>query len=445
MSYYVFFSYTHHDDNAYLQRFLTNLTDQIGKYVTLKEGEQIVFFDKKNMSRGDKWDDVVVDALQTSKVMVCVYSPNYFAREYCGREWQIFQQRRELYRQTRLASGERGVPVPPLIKPVVWIPFVTPPSVIPQGINEAVAKTQYLRGDSEEEFNKAGLDQVLRSHGKSYKPYVDYVDGLAREILAHAAQYDMPALREVEPLDKVPSAFFIESGAGDSALPRQFTLSNRNHVRFVFVAADPANFGSSRSPEAYKDRGRGDWRPFFPDETIRIFPFVQLAVSQSLEFSSDEIPFDNRLNLRAEVGKAWSEGKLVILLVDGWTLDWDGVSRRRLEEFDHDDQGEGHFYYNCAVLVPWNDKDQDIESRRAQIEQTIATTFHFRTSILKNPIYYRDSIRTKAELSDALSDILINIKAEIRKKEKVSRPLPTGSDNPGVSGPGAPVPSESCP
>jgi hypothetical protein len=420
VSYYIFLSYTHHDDDIYLKRFLDDLTDAIDTRVALKPGEKIIFFDRDNIKRGDKWDETIVDALQHSKVMVCIYSPNYFSREYCGKEWDIFHQRCQLYQAQRLAAGDQWAKLPPMIKPVIWAPFITEegPRVLPEHINKDVSGIQFTQGQEVKALNKHGLYQVLKG-GRRSKLYTDYVRDLAEEILASAAGNVLPELTDVLPLDKVTSAFFVESGPGQPTPRRQITISKRDHVRFVFVAAE-----------------RGNWMPFLPDEDEAVFLIVQRTVSSELNFTSDELSFDDALDLRTEVEKAWSEGKLVVLLVDGGTIAGDHNSRQRLEEFDHDNDGGGHFYYNCSVLVPWNDKDQYAGALRPQIEQTIEDTFHFRTNILKNRIYYRDSIRNKVELRDALYDILIAIKAEMRKKVEVSRPLPAGSDNPGVIGPG---------
>lgn len=432
MPYYTFFSYTSFDYDPYVRMFFDDLLAELNGRTTLQPGEEMSFFDQKAIERGEEWEESVKDALQESRVMVPLYSPHYFNSPDCGREWWIFQQRRERHAIDSEQSRENRVKLPPIIKPVLWIPFRKGTSV-PPDINRAITSTQYGVGHRLDVFNQEGLKYVLMKLGNKHPSYVDYVKDLALEILGVANEYKVKPLAGLQPWDQITSAFHPE----DPDLLGQQATIGPNHVRFIFVAAEPAAFGGKRSPDPYRERGRGDWKPFLPYKNEnRIFKIVQeIVLPEPLGFTSDEIVFQNQLDLKAEVENAWKQGQLVVLLVDGWTIDWDSKARKKLSDFDHSDVG-GHFYYNCSVLVPWNEQDQDTEVRRAEIEMTIKETFEFRTNILKNPIYYRDSIRTKEELREALREILTLIKAEIRVKEKVTRPLPAGSDNPTITGPG---------
>ena len=433
MSYYSFFSYTRADYSPYMQQFFADLETDLAGRITPEAGETLSFFDQKEIERGDDWEERLRDALQTSKVMVPLYTPRYFNSPDCGKEWWVFQKRRDEYVRASQGAGGERTKAPPIIKPVIWIPF-NQQTAVPPDIDRAITSTQYFDGSPLDLFNQDGLNHILKKFGNRHPAYVDYVRNLALEILNAAREHNVAAVAGLPSWDDIPSAFHPQNLDPS----RQQNIISPNHVRFIFVAADPATFGANRSPDPYRERGRGDWKPFPPYKNEnRIFRIVQqIVLDEPLGFTSDEIPFENQLNLKAEVEKAWSQGQLVILLVDGWTINWNPQFRQKLSDFDHSDVG-GHFYYNCTVLVPWNEQDKDIEARRAEIEATIQDTFQFRKNILKNPIYYRDSIRTKEELRDALRDILTLIKAEIRGKVKVTRPLPAGSTNPSFSGPGA--------
>lgn len=433
MSYYTFISYTGSDYSPYMQLFFDDLLAELNGRRVLLADEQMTFFDQEALARGEEWDESLKAALQASKILVPLYSPHYFSSADCGREWRVFQQRREHFVSAAERAGER-VRVPPIIKPIMWIPF-REGTAVPPDVDRAINVTQYSTGDRLDVSNKEGLNYVIKKFGNKHPAYVDYVKNLAVEILDAADEYMVPAVAHLPPWEEITSAFHPESP--DPSEPQTIRpIIGPDHIRFIFVAADPASFGTRRSPDPYWERGRGDWKPFPPYKSEnRIFRIVQqIVLDDPLGFTSDEIPFQNDLDLRAEVEKAWRQGQLVILLVDGWTIHWDAKSQKMLEGFDHDNV-RGHFYYNCSVIVPWNAEDDDTEIRRAEIEQTIKDTFQFRTNILRNPIYYRDSIRTREELRDALREILTLIRAEIRGKEKVTRPLPAGSDNPSVSVP----------
>ena len=433
MSYYTFISYTGPDYSAYMQIFFDDLLAELNGRQPLTESEQMSFFDQKEIERGEDWGETLKDALQTSKVLIPLYSPRYFNSPDCGREWWVFQQRREAYVDDPVRGGEEALKLPPIIKPVMWIPFRAG-TAVPPDIDRVISATQYSTGDRLDVFNKEGLNYVLMKFGNKHPQYVDYVKNLAVEILDAADDYEVAPLPHLPLWEEVTSAFHPQSLDPSEPQTISPTIVSSNHIRFVFVAAHPASFGSTRSADPYRESGRGDWKPFLPYKNDnRIFRIVQQIVSEDpLAFTSDEIPFEHSLDLRAAVDNAWSEGKLVILLVDGWTIYWDSRSQRMLEAFDHD-SARGHFYYNCSVIVPWNEQDKDSDLIREKIEETIENTFEFRTKILRNPIYYRDSVRNKEQLREALRDILTLIKAEIRGKQTVTRPLPAGSDNPAVT------------
>src|SRR5262245_44420532 len=91
-----FFSYAHNDvefDDRALQ-FYTNVNQRVRIIAGLKDDG---FFDKSRLKAGDDWSVDLVAALGAAPVMVCLYSPSYFASEVCGQELQIFLERRVLY------------------------------------------------------------------------------------------------------------------------------------------------------------------------------------------------------------------------------------------------------------------------------------------------------------------------------------------------------------
>ena len=64
------------------------------------EEEKIGFRDKKEIYPGADWRNALSKSLQTSKVLLCLYSQSYFASDYCGKEFAVFQQRVKAYAGT---------------------------------------------------------------------------------------------------------------------------------------------------------------------------------------------------------------------------------------------------------------------------------------------------------------------------------------------------------
>jgi tetratricopeptide (TPR) repeat protein len=49
-----------------------------------------VFFDTDAIKVGDNWEKNIVRGVRHSKLMLAIVSPNYFASEYCRKEWEIY-------------------------------------------------------------------------------------------------------------------------------------------------------------------------------------------------------------------------------------------------------------------------------------------------------------------------------------------------------------------
>src|SRR6185295_3248018 len=146
---------------------------------------------------------------------------------------------------------------------------------------------------------------------------------------------------------EVKSAFAAAPTATPTVVrgPDSGSLTTPKHVRFFVVAADPRTFQGKRSPEPYLDSGGADWKPFLYKDSSSVGALVQNIVSEGdLSLTSDVSALD--ANLKEAIDKAWKERKIVILLVDGWTVDATTDSRLILAEFDREN------YYNCSVLVP---------------------------------------------------------------------------------------------
>jgi FxsC-like protein len=250
------------------------------------------------------------------------------------------------------------------------------------------------------------------------------VDALAKEICAAADAHKVPPLAPVPDLRLVSSAF---SGGAGQGLPTPAPTGPK-HVRFVYVAADPNVFGAARLPDPYIAAGGADWKPFYPDDKNDIHRVLQNFVSSDdLGFTSEELRFSP--NLLAEIDDAWAKRQIVVLVVDGWTVHWDAQYRSILSQLDR------RLDYHWCVLVPRNDADQDAAAVRAEIDAAISATFDRHANLARNPLFYRDNIKTSSELKQQLSDVLTRLKEEIKKRAEVTMPVPAGPSRAVLSGP----------
>jgi TIR domain len=109
-----FMSYARADDQenegALVRDFFDDLKAEVARRIT-DQSPPIAFFDQANLSPGDTWPKEIAEALCSCLTFVAVLTARYFTREYCGREWTIFESRCTDYSPTP----------PPLIIPIPWV------------------------------------------------------------------------------------------------------------------------------------------------------------------------------------------------------------------------------------------------------------------------------------------------------------------------------------
>src|SRR5262244_3020632 len=89
------------------QHFSSRLNQRV-KSLTGKSG----FVDRTDIRAGQEWPDELAEALRTAETMVCLYSPSYFRSEYCGKEMQVFLDRRRNY--IRANAGKKPANIIPV-------------------------------------------------------------------------------------------------------------------------------------------------------------------------------------------------------------------------------------------------------------------------------------------------------------------------------------------
>ena len=407
--YEFFLSYARDNYSEYLKEFHKDLSETVRMKRGLRKEDAVSFFDQQGIELGAAWDPTLVQALQQSKVMIALGSPLYFKQDYCGREWEFFQRR---CAANPLPDGS----VPPLLKPVVWVPYdfdKLPPSVavLQQTLRETTAV-----------HNTKGLWYVLKQKGKLRSAYNDFIETLADDIITAGDKYAVPPLANAPLLESMSSAF--APVPAPIAVQPPGTPSGPKHVRFIFAAAHPATFGAARKPDPYLVAGAGEWKPFFPKDERPVNPLLaQVAARDDLLFSSSEVAFGP--NLIADIQDALKRRQIVVSVVDPWTLYWDARQPQPqyspvLRELD---QMMG---YHWCVLVP--DADAECAPLRDDINKVLRSTFDLHATLYPNPLFYREGIQSAPDLQSAVAEVLIRLKEEITKRAAVERsvaaPLP---------------------
>lgn len=442
--YLFFFSYARGNSDEYIKKFFDDLSNSIRRQLGSDPQEEVGFFDQPEMKLGDEWLEKLNLQVQSCPVLVSLYSPAYFRSQYCGKEWECFHQRRELYVTLQRAAGNADVQHPPVIKPVIWIPLLEN-----QPAPAAIGGPQYYMGDPADHQNRVGLFQMRKRRNRFEVSYDSFIETLRNEII-EAQQIQLPPLPNFRGLKVIQSAFHpvavepppelrpqtqttpASAAAVTPAAPPAYQRGPK-FVRFVFIAGEPDQFpAGARRREFYLQFGGAEWKPYYPDAPRPIMSLAQ-NVAADLDIFSDELRLGE--NLAEEVRSAERDGSLVVLFVDSWTAELPSY-RSILNAFDENN------YFNCSIFVPWNETDPQTAGRQEDLRRIVREQIFPRWSRFANldqPIF-RDSIRSIDDLRDQLQDTLRQLQAAVSMgiiekatKETIPRRIETDIARPVLS------------
>lgn len=129
-----FFSYaqTGHESDGTAERFYSELRAYIETLVNVPVGTALGFFDQVGIEPATRWDTEWAEALGACQVLVPLVSAPYLGREWCGKEWHAFTQRKAV---ALAGAGSSLAPTP--IVPVLWAP-------VPFALPAALGKQQFF-------------------------------------------------------------------------------------------------------------------------------------------------------------------------------------------------------------------------------------------------------------------------------------------------------------
>ncbi len=393
MAQWFFMSYAHADNHSrhtYLvEKFFQDLRDEVATRTT---GVPVGYLDTVNLNPGESWPIELAAAVRQCRVFIPILSARYFEREYCGREWALFETRCHRY------ATDNACQQPPLIVPVVW---ATPIEVeFPRFARELqftvdVADVHNDQRRFIDDYARHGLLYVLKRCTSSHaNVYETILEKLAHRIIEVGTNYELPELAEValKPLGEIPNRFARQPG---QVVPVSTPSTRAN---FAIVAGCPNEMQAVRgsAPAVYGTNGREDWAPYYP-QCRKPIGLVAQRQANSRDLICEWLPVDG--NLVCKLREAERDNSLAIVVIDPWTLKVPEYARF-LTEFDQ------HQFTNCAVLIAWNMDDPDTSGQAdalsATLKNILARRFQFRNLL-------RDRIAGPAELENELRDVIIEL------------------------------------
>ena len=442
MNYWFFLSYARADNKEeredrwgkrkpFVNIFYEDLCLEIANKRYVPESQKAGFFDDTEIGLGMEWPDTLVSGLQQSQVFVSIYSPTYFNKEFCGKEWAIFSSRVENYAQ----SLSPGSAVPELMLPVFWEAETHVNNSIPDVLNKIQFKTFGYKDHAQ-----YGLRQMMRNNQLYENVYPGFVRALAEWVIAVAEKHSLPALKDPPEIEAVTPTFPVSAKQPAKPASNQPANSKPGSVKFIFVAGSKDELESLKPPETslvrYGEKGV-EWRPWHPENKKYAYDIVLDTISglKALKlWPEGSIPPDEQLIKKLE--EVQKENRIAIIVVDMWTLklpNYYKLMRELDERMLHEDKSKQ--LYNCVTLVLRNTKDED-DSVKGDLEEALEEAFEKSTQL--DPKNFLSKIESDDDLKIQLGEVLLNAKEKILKRAEVLRKAEGGKsvDLSHLKGPG---------
>src|SRR5262245_30151459 len=224
MAYVLFISYSrlnvrHPQDAANIKRFVTDLEGDLVQYPAVVGNDDACFLDTTNIETGTDWNEELSDAAARSRIAVALFSPSYFNSVWCGREFQVFLDRREA------VAGDKPV----AIVPVIWMrhdPIPESASAF-QDTDDAIPSASFPT-----DYRQMGLRQIMLLN--SEPQYTQARIAIGARILKAAQDHRLPQLTDLN-LRTYGSAWNVPPPNGGGNKPISPSVKK---TYFVFLAND---------------------------------------------------------------------------------------------------------------------------------------------------------------------------------------------------------------
>ncbi|MEO7361911.1 MAG: toll/interleukin-1 receptor domain-containing protein [Gemmatimonadaceae bacterium] len=401
MNHVFFFSYATANLDPDMEGFLDDLRKNVAPFTDWgnPDDPRVCFRDRDNLKLMQEWGPEISKALQTSSVFVCLVSPAYYNRRFCGQEYHLFEQRAK--RQSAMA----GKPIHRIL-PVLWVYG---------GGQSEISGLQWhpseMSASARSTYEKKGLLRLKKTDPDAYQKYlIEFADAIvsAAEVADDAPSVpDDPAMD----FDELPNKFLggrmEEAIGGDGLLIKGPGVAN-----FVFAAGEASQLTHVGLPGRYGKQA-SEWKPYLPAETKSVSELASAAAKKhSLKYR--EIPVNSQLC--DELTNAKNRKNLTLIFADPVSLTnaqcadvgvydtrtWDGSALMMLLD-------------DTPVLKP------------GTLQSATVTLFPMVSQLA--PPKYSERIRSAADLEKLLDNTFADLqnditKAGIGEKQTTDQPPP---------------------
>jgi hypothetical protein len=235
-------SYARQDRDNFLEKFYRDVRKIVADREALSnepEDPEPGFRDVNDIPNGADWSEELAKALQNGWACLSLFSPRYFGREYCGKEFQVFLERAGVtYDADGAAINPKG------IFPVMW---GRSDDLKNKGFPPAVANriNRRVRPKHQAAYEKFGLLGIMM-RGPRSAAYRDILQDLTDDLIAGFRNPPAPAPKRPN-LNEVANAF----GAGRVRTSSGATDAGPSHAQLFLLTneQDGDAWSSTRADE----------------------------------------------------------------------------------------------------------------------------------------------------------------------------------------------------
>jgi FxsC-like protein len=379
MRHLLFLGYARKDTDSHLREFFRELRQAIAINTPWTWDEkELAFQDTNSLGLGEQWEPKLREALENSCVFVCLTSPKYFERAFCGREFYIFQRRIQKY------AGDKNY-LPPVIFPVIWVPHEMSHQIDPYA---------WKSDKLPEDYEKLGLRDLRWRKKPQYR---NALAAIAQSIIdrwkPRKNETERPS-EVVQEFEKIPNAFGGDDW-GEAADGKSW-ITGPGVANVVYGA------GTKRTVSPKYGELAREWKPYLPPVAQTVGDLTRSVIHEhSLKYR--EIPVDD--NLDQELKQAQERKNLIVVVADAASLSHE--PNPKLSAYDPL-KPEG-----TALLMPWDESHESPWESEA-LNKNINEIFPVKS---RTPECFRAPILSVDKLRSTLETTLVEIRANLTKQE----------------------------
>lgn len=385
-AFWFFVSYARLELDVHIKRFREDVATLLRSLGGIEEpkNERVGFLDIDGIEHGKDWPAELGSALHVSRVLVPLYSPLYFKREYCGKEFQVFRHPQQAYVSGTVLPASRPI-LPVLLYPLAEPDWPASPDIRELQTHDDRYPQAYIENGLHFLMDTPGYDA-------EYKKFCWAFAKRLIEAANSAPSFAAVPATQLKKLHVIPAAF---PNHWQAQYPPH-SMEDLRMVRFICGAAKRGEI--QRKVDAYGSLGGVDWKPFAPAD-LEVIGIIAQEAALRERFLSDSQPLDQ--NLSAHLEDTATRHGILIVLVDPWSLTLQSY-RRLIAPCD-----EMKPY--CAVIVSWNSNDTETVDQSGALRIALGQALPKIAVAIRHPVFFRDTPDTRARLQSEIQSTLADI------------------------------------